>query len=323
MKVILHGKMIFNSLEKLKNFIKIPCKIERFNCDYTDKQFVRSLETADVLVSMELPSYIKFPKNLKLLQIPGIGLDKVDFSNIPLSVPVCIAPQHEDAVAEYIVMSMLIWLHNFKRVESTFRNGSWEMSSRYGGPLNNQLKGKKVGIIGYGKIGRSLAKKLKAFDTKIYCCNRSEILDPNLNRSYNLLELNDMLKEVDFIVISIALTDETKNIINTESFNRMKPNAVIINIARGECIEEEALFNACKNKKIAGAIIDVWYQYPSLDNINPSPSKYPFHQLDNVIMTPHSSAWTEEVFDERLKIISENIIRIAENRELLYLITQR
>ncbi len=94
---------------------------------------------------------------------------------------------------------------------------------------------------------------------------------------------------------------------------------IIINVARGPCIDEKALFDACKEKKIKGAVLDVWYKYPTGGASFQSSSQYPFESLDNVIMTPHISAWTEETMDKKIKIIATNIKRIASGKPLLNL----
>lgn len=307
MKIIIYGPLITGYIGKLKTLIDFPCYFKEYYCKFSNEEFLKDLDNADVLITMELPKLKPFPKNIKLIQIPGGGTDKIDFSSIPNHVSVCTAPQHGDSIAEYTIMCMLVLIRNLKRIETSFKQNSWKFGIRCGGPLGKQLKNRKIGILGYGEIGKALAKKLKAFDSQVYICNRSNIKNSLADKFFNISNLNNMISEVDFLVIAIALTDETKNIINKDRLALMKKDAILINISRGECVEEESLFDVCNSKKIAGAIIDVWYRYPELGETLKAPSRFPFSKLKNVIMTPHISAWTEEVFEEKIEVIANNI----------------
>lgn len=319
MKILLHGPITLGPIDKLKKLLAFPCQIKTYNTCFTDQHFLKDLSMADVLVTMELPDFVLFPSQLKLIQITGVGVNHIDFSKIPKHIPICVTPGHEEAIVEYILMTMLIFLRNLKQVEESFKKHSWEMGACCGGHLQNQLANKKIGILGYGKIGQNIAKQLKPFGVKNYVCNRTPVQGKGIDKFFNLQDLNKMLKEVDFLIVSLALTPETQNIINKRSFELMKSQMIIINVARGPCIDEKALFDACKEKKIKGAVLDVWYKYPTGGASFQSSSQYPFESLDNVIMTPHISAWTEETMDKKIKIIATNIKRIASGKPLLNL----
>jgi phosphoglycerate dehydrogenase-like enzyme len=320
MNILIHGPLISSRLGRLKNLIDFPCSLKHYNCPFSSEEFLVDLRNSHVLITMEFPNINalkNFPNKLNLIQIPGGGIDKINFSLIPPHVSVCTAPHHDEAIAEYVLLGILSFLKNLKEIETSFRKNSWELGLRCGGPLTRQIKNKKIGVVGYGKIGKSVAKKLRPLEAIIYACNRSSIEDEAVDKFFNLDEINDMIPEVDFLVISIALAPETKNIINESTFTLMKSHAVIINVSRGGCVEEESLFNACKNRKIGGAVIDVWYSYPELGEKVLSPSHYPFSQLGNVIMTPHISSWTEESLDEKLEVIAHNINALSKNEPLL------
>ncbi|MDC1442829.1 aconitase family protein, partial [Rhodospirillaceae bacterium] len=109
---------------------------------------------------------------------------------------------------------------------------------------------------------------------------------------------------------------ETRNMINKHCFSIMKPDSIIANVGRGEVIQEEALYEALSTRRIRGGIIDVWYNYPSKINSNPWPSKFPFHKLDNVIMSPHNSAWTQAMSHRRWDFVAANLDRLAKGAEL-------
>ncbi len=119
---------------------------------------------------------------------------------------------------------------------------------------------------------------------------------------------------VDFFVVSVPLTPETTGIVNAAAFAAMRPTAVVLNVGRGPTIDERALYEALKDRRIAGAIIDTWYAYPSPGQANVLPSTLPFHELGNIVMTPHMSGWTSGTIRRRQETIADNIKRRAEGR---------
>jgi phosphoglycerate dehydrogenase-like enzyme len=103
----------------------------------------------------------------------------------------------------------------------------------------------------------------------------------------------------------------------------MKPHAVVINVGRGATIQEQALFEACRDRRIGGAIIDTWYSYPAQKDdpgVVHRPSRFPFHELDNVVMTPHASAWTDALLERRCRVIAGNLDRLARGEPLVNLV---
>ena len=119
-----------------------------------------------------------------------------------------------------------------------------------------------------------------------------------------------MLARADYLAITLALTAETRGLIGARQLALMKPTAVLINVARGEVVDEDALYEALHHGTIAGAALDVWYRYPA-DGAPTLPGHRSFHELPNVLMTPHVSGWTEGMMDARAGVIAENIHRTA------------
>jgi len=117
-------------------------------------------------------------------------------------------------------------------------------------------------------------------------------------------------------VIAAALAPQTERLIDARRLAKMKPSAVLINVGRGPIVEEDALYAALKEKRIRGATLDVWNAYPSKDNLSLAPSKHPFHELDNVWMTPHTAAWTTGMVERRWSEIAENLDRLARGEPL-------
>jgi phosphoglycerate dehydrogenase-like enzyme len=129
--------------------------------------------------------------------------------------------------------------------------------------------------------------------------------------------LDEFLGRSDFVVIACSLTAETHGLIDRARLARMKPTAVLINVSRGSIVVEDALYQALRSKVIGGAVIDAWYQYPTRDDLTIRPSRYPFHELDNVYMTPHSSAWTLGMVERRWSTIANNLDRLVRGEPLV------
>ena len=128
---------------------------------------------------------------------------------------------------------------------------------------------------------------------RILAANRTpREADPGVERVYPLAELDRMLPECDTVALCTALGPETTGLIDARRLALMKPTAFLINIARGQVIDEDALYEALRDGRIGGAAIDVWWQYPTDAEPNRRGSRHPFHELPNVIVTPHNSGWT-------------------------------
>ena len=123
--------------------------------------------------------------------------------------------------------------------------------------------------------------------------------------------LDDLLRESDFVVVACNLNEETEGMIGAPQFAMMKPDSVIINVARGRIIAEEPLYNALKNKEIGGAVLDTWYNYIGPDKKEVWPSNFPFQDLDNVILSAHESASTPEQVERRWKFVASNLNRMT------------
>jgi phosphoglycerate dehydrogenase-like enzyme len=249
---------------------------------------------------------------LRFLQCGGAGWDRIAVEVLPPGVLIANCYSHEQAVGEYVMMGMLAWSHDLLEADRSFRAGSWRMSGRFGAPIHDEIAGRTVGIIGLGRIGQTVARLAKPFGMRVLACNRSLRADPNVDRHYEIGELHDFLAQCDFVVMAAALAPETSGLLDRAAFAAMRRSAVVINIGRGESIDEDALWEALRNRTIAGAVIDAWYRYPATrDQLELRPSRHPFHELPNIIMTPHTAAWTNGMVDRRLGEIAENFDRVA------------
>jgi len=261
---------------------------------------------------------------LRLVQVPGAGLDRIDRGALPRGAKLANAYGHETGIAEYVIGAILALTREFGRLDQALRLGDWQSQWAVNAappPVWPELTGKTLGILGYGRIGRCVARRARAFEMAV-CAIRRDVAQ-SAREDLALLGGPDLLDEVlrrsDFVVIT---TPETIGRIGRRELALMKPSAFLINVARAEIVDEEALYDALSQRAIAGAALDVWYRYPHAPTL-PSPAcggglgrgtmpaTRPFHELSNVLMTPHIAGWTEGTLEARAKLIAENIRRVA------------
>ena len=273
---------------------------------------------ADVLVTMELGSGLPLMPNLKLIHLPVAGLDAVDLDAVPPGCRVCNTFEHEIGISEYVLAAMLYWTVDLAGRNARFRNGSWADSPRLSAPFRPELAGKTVGCVGYGHIGQAVAVRARAFGMRVVAItHRPRPLEPPPDWLGGPDQLGQLLEASDFVVIACPLTAATQGLIGRAEFARMRKEAVLINVARGPVVDEDALFAALRDRVIGGAVLDTWYRYPSGGDGSVRPSRHPFHELDNVVMTPHCSGWTEGLMGRRFAVIADNVERLLAGQPLV------
>jgi phosphoglycerate dehydrogenase-like enzyme len=286
---------------------------------------VSRLSDVDVVVTMAFTREMGgAAKRLKLVHVPGAGLDRIDRSALPAGAWLANVYGHETGIAEYVLGAMLTLTRDFARVDAALRRGIWESQWAVGvppPPVWPELAGKTLGILGYGRIGQCVARRARAFDMEI-CAIRRDVARSAADELALLggLEIVDeVLQRSDYLVISLPVTPETRGLIGEQQLHAMPPTAVLVNVSRAEIIDEEALYRALAERTIAGAALDVWYCYPTVAEPT-RPARQPFHELPNVLMTPHVSGWTDGMLEARAKRIAENIHRAARGEPPVYLI---
>jgi phosphoglycerate dehydrogenase-like enzyme len=277
------------------------------------------LADVDVLVTMAFTREMAaVATRLKLVQVPGAGLDRIDRAALPPGTWLANAHGHEVGIAEYVVGAMLALNRGFSRLDTSLRRGVWESQWAVSVPPPPwpELAGKTLGILGYGRIGQALAQRARAFDMAIWAIRRDATRsaapvgagDPEFLGGPDALP--EILRRADYLAITVSLTEATRGLLGQHELGLMKPTAFIVNVARAEIVDEVALYRALADRRVAGAALDVWYRYPS--GAGPTlPSRCPFHELPNVLMTPHVSGWTEGMMETRAQVIAENIRRTA------------
>ena len=285
-------------------------------------QLTAALAAADVVIGFEIDRSLPPMPRLKLLHITGAGYDQVDQSLLPPGCTFCNVYEHEIGIAEYVLAGMLEWMVGLRAMDRQIRRGDW-LGSFYKPAFHGELSGKTLGIVGFGHIGREAARRARAFDMRIGAITRTPRSSELLDWAAPMAELDARLPECDFLLLCCPLDATTRGLVDRRRLALMKRSAVLVNVARGEVADEDALYEALRDQVFAGAILDVWYVYPSRDNREPLPSHRPFHELANVIMSPHASGCTDKLLDRRWAVMTENLKRMAAGQELRNVILQK
>lgn len=235
--------------------------------------------------------------NLKVIGRAGVGLDNIDVEAAKKKgITVVNSPEASTiAVAELVIGSLIALLRHIPSAHSTMCDSKWERSRFMG----NELFGKKLGIVGFGRIGREVADRANAFGMKVHVYDPLITAEDAREANCGFSELDDLLKASDIVTLHVPLNANTRNLIDEKRLAMMKPSAVVVNIARGGIVDERALHAALKEKKIRGAVLDVYCEEPLKDNI--------FRGLDNVITLPHLGASTNEAQVNAGTVVVEKI----------------
>jgi phosphoglycerate dehydrogenase-like enzyme len=312
MHIAFAGTFAGTLVEPVQAHLGIPCKI-----DVADEHGIAArMAEVDVLVTLAFTREMgAAAQRLKLVQVPGAGLDRIDRAALPASARLANAYGHEIGIAEYVMGAILALGRGFCRLDTRLRQGDWESQWAVGRPAPPpwpELAGKTLGILGYGRIGQALARRARAFDMDVCAIRRdvSRSAGDDLAFLGGLEALDEVLRRSDYLAVTLSLNDATRRLLGERELALMKPTAILVNVARADIVDEDALYAALARGTIAGAALDVWYRYPTAAGVT-LPARRPFHELPNVLMTPHVSGWTEGMREARAKVIAENIERTA------------
>jgi phosphoglycerate dehydrogenase-like enzyme len=309
------------SLEpSVRRYLTTPCAITVAD----ETGILPRLDGIEVLVTMALTAEMGCAgTRLKLVQVPGAGLDRIDRLALPPGAMLANAYGHEAGIAEYVIGAILVLTREFIRLDRALRRGDWHSQWAVGAPppVWPELAGKTIGILGYGRIGQAVANRARSFGMEISAIRRDvgRSAEGDLTFLGGPDEVEEVLGRSDYVVVAMPATPETIGRLGRRELGLMKPGGFLINVARAEIVDEDALYDALACRSIAGAALDVWYRYPRAAG-PAAPATRPFHELPNVLMTPHVSGWTDGMLDARARLIAENIRRIASRETPLNLI---
>jgi len=286
-----------------------------------ENEYMKHIQSANIIVGWR-PSeeLLNNAESLDLFINPGAGIQHhiEAFRELVKKRKVVLVNGHGNSYfTEQHVVALLLNLtnkviqHHNWMVKGKWRKGDKDAKST---PLRNR----KIGLLGYGAINRKVLKFLSGFDVEFHILKRSWKGDeeiPTYVKKYTPDNLHQFLKEIDILINAIPHTSETEGLIGAEELRLLGSDGLLVNIGRGVTFDQAALYAALDSKAIAGAAIDVWYTYrPEQDDEGKLyPYEFPFHELDNVVLSPHRGASPMDDLDRWSEVI-ENISRYAEGR---------
>jgi phosphoglycerate dehydrogenase-like enzyme len=271
----------------------------------------------DVLTASRFAAKDRGRARFRLLQVPGAGIDKIALDEVPREAWICNAFEHEVPIAEYVFAAILDYTLGFGAMTRQMPEKGWS-GAYFSRPPHGEVAGRTLGLVGLGHIGSAVAHRAKAFGMTVMAvtARRRERAD-DVDWIATVERLGELLERSDYVVLACPLSEATRGLISARELKRMKPSALLINAARAEVAVEEDLFLALKNGTIGGAVLDTWYRYPASPGEDVQPSRFPFSELPNVRVTPHSAGWTDGVWARRSAVFAANIARLRAGEPLL------
>ena len=272
-----------------------------------DEEIVKRIKDADILITDNTKlseEVLKQAKNLKYIDVAFTGYDHIPLEFCKankINVSNC-SGYATEAVAELNLAFILSLLRDIKANDTKVRK-----SKTHNNQLGEELDTKVVGVIGTGKIGARLIDLLQPFNLRVLAYSKT-IKKNIVSKGVTYVDLKDIMSKSDFICLTLPLNDETKNLIGEREIALMKPTAYLINTARGGIVDENALINALKEKKIKGAALDVFSIEPPLSKDNE------LLKLDNVLLSPHIGYMTKEAMKKRAEIAFSNLYSYLEGK---------
>ena len=309
MKILITPRSFASFSDKsLKMFTERGYEIKRNNTGrpYEKEEMLKLIRDIDgIIIGIDELSaeIIEGADTLKVISKYGIGLDNIDINTatnkkiIVTSTPTA----NVDAVADLAFGLILSLARRIPEADKKTKSGKWEKI------IGKSVWEKTLGVIGLGKISRQVVKRAIGFEMNILAFDI--VKDKKFVQKYGIkyVNLEKLLRKSDYITIHIPLNDATRGMISYEELEKMKKNAFLINTSRGGIVDEEALYDALRNNKLRGAALDVYNNEPLRES--------PLKELDNMIMTPHIGAYTEEAIENMSIQAAQNLIDVLEGRE--------
>ncbi len=285
----------------------------------------------DVLYCMQPPKDLSQAPRLKWVQMHNAGVNQIVNHPLFQRTDIIITSNsgvHASAVAEFAFTMLLTLAHQVPGLIENQRGGAWPTAEARRQLTAHEVRGATVGILGYGSIGRELARLLQPFQPRIVVTKRN--IDQHMDEGYTriamgdpeglfpdewlpLERLHDLMAVSDYVLDCLPLTPETVKLVDAAAIAAMKPAAYLINIGRGGTIDEAALVQALQERRIGGAALDVY-------DPEPLPAGSPLWGLDNVIVSPHVSGYLPGFNERATELFSLNLYRYLHNEPLLNLV---
>ena len=279
----------------------------------SEEDQAREIEDADAFMGSPSRETFRAARRLRWMHCPGTGIDKLTAIPEVVDSDVVLTNArgpHAAPMADHVMGMCIAFAHRTNEMVLDQQSRTWD-TSKYDRSFV-EMEGSTMGIIGLGDIGAAIARRAAAFGMEIYAVDKNPFPAPaGVSAVWGLDNLDDLMALSDWLVIAAPYTSDSRGMIGAEHLALMKPTARVIIISRGGVVDEDALYDALTNNKIAGAGIDAF-------EIEPLPPDSRWWDLDNVIISPHASALTVEMWEGRREIFRENLRRFLSNQPFLY-----
>jgi phosphoglycerate dehydrogenase-like enzyme len=267
----------------------------------TAEQLARSPRVRAVIVPF---AGVPFPTQTLLRAYPGVSLHNLHFNTV--------------STAEMALALLLGAAKHLAELDHRIRQGNWQWDDET--HPTDTLPGKTALILGYGAIGKRLAPLLQALGMQVIGVRRHEppVAEQDGVTLFRAAHLHELLPRADVLICLLPHTPETEGLLGAAELALLPQHCILVNVGRGPVIDEEALYQALAERRIRAAGIDVWYQYPQDDEArrHTYPSRFPFHELDNVVMTPHRAGWLQSFEALRCQALAELLNAAANERPM-------
>ncbi|MCM3790109.1 C-terminal binding protein [Domibacillus indicus] len=303
-----YEEQVFNESGLDIEFIKKQCK--------TEEDVIEHAKEADALLNQYAPiskRVIDSLERTKVISRYGVGVNTIDIDAAQAkNITVANVPDYGmEEVSNHALALLLSWARKVTLLNNEVKQGNWDFKACV--PIHRFDK-QTVGVLGFGRIPRRFIEKVKplGFQTAAYdpFVSAEEMAAAGVQK----MELDEIIKESDYLSVHVPLIKETHHLLNAERFSQMKKNAVVINTARGPIIDEKALADALEQGIIAGAALDVTEE-------EPVSKTSPLLQMNNVIITPHSAWYSEEAMIELRQKAAKNIVQVLKGEQTPYALT--
>lgn len=307
-----------------------PWLAERLRRDFPSAEFRdlggyegldREISDAEVLFGWSLrPQQLQAARKLRWVHSPAAAVHQLIFPEMVASSVVLTNARevHGPVVAEHAIALVLALAKRLPSAMRSQQRGAWGQQAMWEErPRPREVQGATLGLIGLGSIGREVAKRAKALGMRVGAVREHpEKGSEGVDVVYGPADLNRMLAEADYVVIAAPITNATQSMFDAAQLAQMKPDAYLINVSRGQLVDEGALADVLRQKKIAGAALDVF-------SVEPLPQDSPLWGLDNLLITPHTAAVTEKLWERHYALMRENLRRYLAGEALLGVVDKK
>lgn len=272
---------------------------------------------ADVVIANALSAGEAVRLRARLVQVPGAGAEQIACDALPAGTTVCNVHGHEVPIAEFTMHALLE--HVLRPWQYPARMDAEAWSQAYAARVpHEEVFGTTVAILGFGHIGQEIARRARAFGMHVIAVTRNGRPGPPelAHEHFAVSALDEVLPRVHALVVCCPLDEGTRGLIGERQLGLLPPGALLVNVARAEVVDEQALYEALSRQRLGRAVLDVWYQYPKKGQAPIPPSRWPLHELPNVRATPHISAITPALLARRYGFMARNIERLEQGRLL-------